>query len=129
MNEKMERSNNFKKFNKYFFIRYVLTLVFFLTLYCIVSLYIKKEYISMTLLMVLNGLILKIHFSIAQIINGKNLDFDKIKRYLYINLILAMTNAVVLLMIKNIAMMLMMLVSSFLISLCIMKIVKINRWK
>lgn len=129
MNEKMERSNNFKKFNKYFFIRYVLTIVFFLTLYCIVVLYIKKAYISMILLMVLNGLILKIHFSIAQIINGKNLDFDKIKRYLYINLILAMTNAIVLLTIKYIAMMVMMLVSSFLIILCIMKIVKINRWK
>ncbi len=129
MNEKMERSNNFKRFNKYFFIRYVLTIVFFLILYCIVGLYIKKAYVSMILLMVLNGLILKIHFSIAQIINGKNLDFDKIKRYLYINLILAMTNAIVLLMIKYIAMMVMMLVSSFLIILCIMKIVKINRWK
>lgn len=127
MNEKMERSNNFKRFNKYFFIRYVLTIVFFLILYCIVGLYIKKAYVSMILLMVLNGLILKIHFSIAQIINGKNLDFDKIKRYLYINLILAMTNAIVLLMIKYIAMMVMMLVSSFLIILCIMKIVKINR--
>lgn len=129
MNEKMERSNNFKRFNKYFFIKYVLTIVFFLILYCIVGLYIKKAYVSMILLMVLNGLILKIHFSIAQIINGKNLDFDKIKRYLYINLILAMTNAIVLLMIKYIAMMVMMLVSSFLIILCIMKIVKINRWK
>lgn len=129
MNEKMERSNNFKRFNKYFFIRYVLTIVFFLILYCIVGLYIKKAYVSMILLMVLNGLILKIHFSIAQIINGKNLDFDKIKRYLYINLILAMANAIVLLMIKYIAMMVMMLVSSFLIILCIMKIVKINRWK
>lgn len=127
MNEKMERSNNFKRFNKYFFIRYVLTIVFFLILYCIVGLYIKKAYVSMILLMVLNGLILKIHFSIAQIINGKNLDFDKIKRYLYINLILAMANAIVLLMIKYIAMMVMMLVSSFLIILCIMKIVKINR--
>lgn len=127
MNEKMERSNNFKRFNKYFFIKYVLTIVFFLILYCIVGLYIKKAYVSMILLMVLNGLILKIHFSIAQIINGKNLDFDKIKRYLYINLILAMTNAIVLLMIKYIAMMVMMLVSSFLIILCIMKIVKINR--
>ncbi len=129
MNEKTERANNFKKFNKYFFIRYVLTIVFFLTLYCIVGLYIKKAYISMTLLMVLNGIILKIHFSIAQIINGKNLDFDKIKRYLYINLFLAMTNAIVLLMSKYIAMMVMMLVSSFLIILCIMKIVKINRWR
>lgn len=94
MNLISERRKNYKNFNNYFFLRYISVIIFFLIVYCSLYLYVKKEYLLSISLIVLPILILLINFYTAQVLNGKQLEKEKINKCLCIIMIILSLNII-----------------------------------
>lgn len=122
MNILKERRENFKSFNNYFFIRYISVVIFFLTVYCSLNLFVKKNHLLALSMILLPVLIFLINFYTAQVLNGKSLDLQKINKCLYIIIIIVNFNIIFSIINAYLDLIIALAIADFLTIICYRKI-------
>lgn len=122
MNILKERRENFKSFNNYFFIRYISVVIFFLTVYCSLNLFMRKKHLLALSMILLPVLIFLINFYTAQVLNGKSLDLQKINKCLYIIIIIVNFNIIFSIINAYLDLIIALAIADFLTIICYRKI-------
>lgn len=122
MNILKERRENFKSFNNYFFIRYISVVIFFLTVYCSLNLFVRKNHLLALSMILLPVLIFLINFYTAQVLNGKSLDLQKINKCLYIIIIIVNFNIIFSIINAYLDLIIALAIADFLTTICYRKI-------